>query len=254
MTSATFSLFVLVCARPGRSEPSAAEVRTQRDRAAVEYDRGVGAFDRGDYVLAAQAFLAADALVANDDALTNAIVAARRAHSQTLLEAAGQRGLEREGQDPHLGALARAALAEAAAMTNPPAETTPTSPSRTPTPELSAPAVSTPTPAPERHESARSWSPAIFYVGVGATVVLTGLTIWSGVDTLNAAHRLPGPAGANEEVVAKEHRSNALFAATLVTAGATAFVGLRLVAWNPRTEVATSFGPRSAAFTLRGVW
>jgi len=124
----------------------------------------------------------------------------------------------------------------------------------TPT-QASTPPLTTGAPGrSDAHETPRSWSPAIFYAGVGATLVLTGVMVWSGVDTLDAKARLPGTASDNKDVMARAHRTDALLAATLVTAGATAYVGLRLVAWSPRTEVKASLSPQSAAIALRGAF
>jgi hypothetical protein len=117
-----------------------------------------------------------------------------------------------------------------------------------------APLATAPPAPPDAQTTPRSWSPASFYAGAGATLVLTGVMVWSGVDTLEAKGRLPGTARDNHDVMARAHRTDALLAATLVTAGATAFVGLRLVAWSPRTEVKASVSPRSAALSLRGAF
>jgi hypothetical protein len=241
-------LLGLTCAKTSHGEPSA------RERAAAEYDRGVSAFDRGDYPTAADAFLAADLLIPNADALENAISAARRTHDKRLLEATGTRGLSRANEAPELGELARAALAEAATLPDDvPA------PVALPAPAAEAPArpqTSTPPPASRTsdHAGSRTWSPVVFYVSASATLVLTGLTVWSGVDTLAGRARLPGTQHDNERVMAHAHRTDALLAATLVTAGATAFIGLRLVAWGPRTELATSVRRDAAVFALRGVF
>jgi hypothetical protein len=257
LTGAAFLLIAVALSPSARSEPTSADRPNARERAATEYDRGVHAYDRGDYPVAAEAFLAADTLVPNDDALANAIAAARRAHDKRLLEETGTRGLLREHAAPELGELARAALVEAASIPDsfqaaastrsaptPAATATPTLPTKAPAP----PPVTT-----ERDRS-HGWSPAVFYAGAGVTLVLTSVIVWSGIDTLHAYHRLPGTQQDNDEVKAREHRTDALLAATLVAAGATAFIGLRLVAWSPRTELATSVSPRAAALTLRGVF
>lgn len=66
--------------------------------------------------------------------------------------------------------------------------------------------------------------PAVFYTGVGATVVLAGLWTWSGIDTLNAKADLPKPStqAKNDEVYGKAHRTTALMAGTLLVGGLTA--------------------------------
>jgi hypothetical protein len=256
-TSAAFLLLGLVLSRPAQSEPNSAKQPSAREQAAAEYDRGVVAYDRGDYLVAAEAFLAADALVASNDALANAIAAARHTHDKHLLEEAGTRGLARAPTAPELGEPARTALLEAKAL---PDTTDAAAPSRaaagTPVVVAPVPASAAPLSAPPTVERASShgWSPAVFYAGTGVTLVLTGLTVWSGIDTLDAKAKLPGPPGANDRVMARAHRTDALLAATFVAAGATAYIGLRLVDWNTHTEVATSLGPGAATLTLRGVF
>ena len=66
---------------------------------------------------------------------------------------------------------------------------------------------------PESEESPRTWSPVVFYTGVGVTAVLTSLTVWSGIDTLNAKAQLPGTQADNDRVMAKANRTDAFLAA-----------------------------------------
>jgi hypothetical protein len=257
-TTATLLLLALVWTRPCRSETPAASGAATREHAATAYDRGVSAYNAGDYSAAARAFLDADALVASDDALENALAAARNARDRALLEEAGTRAVKREST-PELTKLGREALAAANAMTNGGQGSVPDTSAAVPavsTPPVAAATAPATTTPPERADAhgTRTWSPAVFYAGVGATAVLTGVMVWSGVDTLVAKAKLPGPPGANDRVMARAHRTDALLAATLVTAGATAYVGLRLVAWNSRTEVKASVSPQSVALTLRGAF
>jgi hypothetical protein len=82
-------------------------------------------------------------------------------------------------------------------------------------------------------------SPAVFYVGVGASAILVALTTWSGIDTLGekstyldcfAAHS----ADCDRDVVfRKAHRTDALLAATVIVGATTGYVGLKLVNWAP---------------------
>jgi hypothetical protein len=253
------SLLPPVWASPCHAEPSAPSDAGTRERAAGAYDRAVSAYDRADYAASARAFLDADALVPNDDALANAIAAARRAQDRALLEEAGTRATRRKNA-PELAKLGDQALTEARTLpsaqpaTEQPGPAGMTTAATTPT-QASTPPLTTGAPGrSDAHETPRSWSPAIFYAGVGATLVLTGVMVWSGVDTLDAKARLPGTASDNKDVMARAHRTDALLAATLVTAGATAYVGLRLVAWSPRTEVKASLSPQSAAIALRGAF
>jgi hypothetical protein len=260
--AATLMLLASVWARPCRSEPSGSDSGVTRERAAATYDRGVSAFDRGDYAVSARAFLDADALVPNDDALTNAVAAARRARDRSLLEEAGTRAAQRKNA-PDLAELGRQALADARALpeagpASTPEPSTATAKESTPAavPTVAAPAGATAPVRTEAPETPRTWSPAIFYAGVGVTAVLTGVVVWSGVDALNAKARLPKvpTVHENQEVMARAHRTDALLAATILTAGATAYIGLRLVAWNPRTAVAASLSPRAASISLKGAF
>ena len=255
--AAALSLLGPLWACPCHAEPSGASDAGTRERAATAYDRGVSAYDRGDYAASARAFLDADALVPNDDAVANAIASARRAQDRALLEEAGTRAAQRKNA-PELANLGAHAVSEA--RTLPGAEPAPEQmrPTGTATPapmQASTAPLATTTPARSNAGStSRTWSPAIFYAGVGATLVLTGVTVWSGIDTLDARARLPGTAHDNQNVMARAHRTDALLAATLVTAGATAYVGLRLVAWSPRSEVKVSASPQGAAISLRGAF
>jgi hypothetical protein len=74
--------------------------------------------------------------------------------------------------------------------------------------------------------------PAVFIAGLGATAVLAGVTIWSGIDTQNN----PGPGRVQRECIdtscdlyqeglSKQHRTNALIAVTGVVGVATAVIG-----------------------------
>lgn len=260
-TAATLlTLTGLVWPAPCRAQTSASADTATRQRAAAAYDRGVTAYDAHDYAAAARAFLDADALVPNDDALTNAVAAAREARERALLQAAGSRAAQRE-HAPALIELGRAALAEAEALPSatdaaPAAASAPTPQTLPQTPPATASVVAQPAPTnADRRPDDRTWSPAVFYAGAGATLVLTGLTVWSGIDALNAkAERAGRSEHDNEAVMARAHRTDALLAATLVTAGASAYIGLRLVGWHARTELKATLLPRTAAVTLRGVF
>jgi hypothetical protein len=83
-------------------------------RAAELFEQGVRQFSRAEYDSAAKAFLAADELAPNTQALVNGITAARRANLHLLVAEASARALARTDVDPGGAALAREALAEAA--------------------------------------------------------------------------------------------------------------------------------------------
>jgi len=82
-------------------------------RAATAYDLGVKHFERARYAEATRAFLEADAAVPNADALTNAIVAGRKANEHLLVATAAERALSRSGTKERQASQAREALAEA---------------------------------------------------------------------------------------------------------------------------------------------
>ncbi|HVJ16820.1 MAG TPA: hypothetical protein VM686_15375 [Polyangiaceae bacterium] len=70
-------------------------------------------FERARYADAARAFLEADKLLPNPDALTNAIVAGRKANEHLLVAIAAERVLSRSDSGERKQAQAREALAEA---------------------------------------------------------------------------------------------------------------------------------------------
>jgi hypothetical protein len=83
--------------------------------------------------------------------------------------------------------------------------------------------------------------PAVFLTGAVATVVLTGVTIWSGVDTLNnpgtdaiATQCQPRDTNcaAYQLGLSHQRRTNILIGATGVVAAATAVVGLFFTNWG----------------------
>lgn len=101
-------------------------------------------------------------------------------------------------------------------------------------------------PAPSaRDASSKPLSPAVFYVGVGVTVVLSGLTAWSGIDTLSAKSDLSRtPSSTEVEAVrSKMHRSDALFAGAAVAGLATVAAGFFWVDWGGEHRLETSVFP-----------
>jgi hypothetical protein len=86
--------------------------------------------------------------------------------------------------------------------------------------------------------------PLVFYAGAGATAVLGGITIWSGIDTLNnpgedvVKAQCPAPTLNNEncpayqEGVAHQRRTNVLIAVTSVVGVTTALIGLFFTNWG----------------------
>lgn len=136
----------------------------------------------------------------------------------------------------------------------------PPAPPRPPPP---APPVSAPPPqpsvgliAPEKHdksvmETDGGISPAWFAVGAVATAALAGVTIWSGIDTLNKhdaflagndAQRGPGRDA--------QLRTNILLGATLASAAGAAITGI-FVDWGTSGQTAAVPFPRGVAVRLR---
>jgi len=78
-----------------------------------------------------------------------------------------------EGEAGGHGQLSFVAPPVAAPAAAPPIEATKSSPPLAPTSDSGVTA------------QAKGWSPVVFWVGVGATAVVSGVTIWSGVDTIS---------------------------------------------------------------------
>ena len=95
-----------------------------------------------------------------------------------------------------------------------------------------APSTAAPLPPPaatadRSHSAAASGlPPAVFFVGVGATVVLGAITIWSGMDALAAKRALPAQPEQSQDdaVLGRAHRTDALLAGTAVAGLATAAI------------------------------
>lgn len=112
--------------------------------------------------------------------------------------------------------------------------------------------------APVDHGSSESsgLSPMVFWVGLGATAVLGGVTIWSGVDTL----RNPGPdtvreicrdqdptdcASLLDQGKAHENRTNVLIAGTALVGIGTGIIGLFFTDWggSKKSDTGKAFVP-----------
>ena len=282
--------------------PALADVTAEvRSRAGQAFDAGVKHFERSEYEEAAKAFLLADELLPNSQALANAIAAARKANDDLLVARTAERAIARAPADPELGAAARDALAEAErrlsrlelrcepmpcslkidgesadpglryllagthslssdgasgaqaaervtfapgtryrvvlypASGGAPAKHASVSSGDRPAaaPSASAPSGAPKPPGPDDATPRRPLPPGVVYAGLGVSAVLLGVTIWSGLDTLSAAHALPSPSpkSQRDDVLGRETRSNFLFGATLLVGAATAVVGLGFVDW-----------------------
>lgn len=88
-------------------------------------------------------------------------------------------------------------------------------------------------PPDEAEQKSAGWSPTVFYVSAGVTAVLAGVTVWSGIDTLNN----PGKERVRQECasedcelyrdgLSRQHRTNALIGVTLAAGAATALIGV----------------------------
>lgn len=120
--------------------------------------------------------------------------------------------------------------------------------------------------APE-HDSSRaapavraSVDPLWFYLGVGATAVLGGVTIWSALDTQAAhdAYTRALPTASQGEVdrrVSEGHsletRTNVLIVATGITAVGTATLGVFFVRWKPTSTSVVAVNPWGLSFRER---
>ena len=128
-----------------------------------------------------------------------------------------------------------------------------------------APAPEIVAPPPKAPQEPRAWyrSPALFYVSLGATGVLTGVTIWSGVDTLNN----PGKeavraacAGQGTDCpeyqlgVGKQIRTNALIGASAGMGLVTVLIGAIVTDFSSRrpVDMSLSIAPDGPSASLRG--
>lgn len=131
-------------------------------------------------------------------------------------------------------------------------------------PDPTAPApTSAPAPAAQpvpAHPSSSKLSPTLFYVGVGTTLVLSGLTVWSGLNTNSAydayERDLPqlSQAEADERVKSghsKELRTNLLLAGSLVAGAGTAVLGIWFTDFSGKERTAVGFTPGSIVVSGR---
>jgi hypothetical protein len=224
-------------------------------RAADLYDEATRLYEAGQYAAAAEKYLDADTVVPTSEALSNAIASARKANAPLLVARAAQRAIARELLDPVLAERARVALKEVEPQLTP-LESPPPQASSTEPPLRGEPAPArkqddAPTTPPVVDASA-GISPWVFWAGVGATGVLTGVTVWSGLDTLDDEDALPSQYDPNysvakDEVTDSATRTDWLLAATLVTAASTAALAIWAVDWGNGNTMQVGAAP-----TLRG--
>ena len=96
--------------------------------------------------------------------------------------------------------------------------------------------------------------PVVFWVGAGATVVAGGVSIWSGVDTVNnpGADKVKAECGQGDENCklyqegrSKQTRTNVLLGITGVLGVATGVIAAVAIDWGPPTLPSTEQGRRS---------
>jgi len=101
------------------------------------------------------------------------------------------------------------------------------------------------------------WSPTVFYVGAGLTAVLGGITVWSGIDTVNnpGADRVKKECGElmqreecalYQEGLDKQRRTNILIGVTAGVGVGTALIGLLATDWSGGSK-----SPEQSAALLR---
>ena len=106
-----------------------------------------------------------------------------------------------------------------------------------------------PPPPPPLRPPSRGLHRAVFFSGLGATAVLGGLTIWSGLDAIQAKKALPAvpEQSQNDAVLGKARRSDFLLGGALLAGAGTALVCLLFTDWGhaPVSAVLVP-GPRGA--------
>lgn len=127
-------------------------------------------------------------------------------------------------------------------------------------PEVSAPAVAPSVPSAPAPDASSRLSPPWFYVGVGTTVALTGLTVWSGLDTKGAyddyQRDLSGltQAQADERVKdgqSRELRTNLLLVGALAAGAGTAVLGIWFTDFAGKPRASVALAPGSLVYSGR---
>jgi hypothetical protein len=97
---------------------------------------------------------------------------------------------------------------------------------------------------PDRDASTKKggWSPTVFYVGLGLTAVVGGITVWSGLDTVNnpGADKVKAACDAMQpdcndlyqQGRSKQTRTNVLIGASGVLGAATILIGVLATDWS----------------------
>jgi hypothetical protein len=107
--------------------------------------------------------------------------------------------------------------------------------------------------APPQKDEATKRKPlpvGFFYAGVGVTLVLAGITTWSGLDALSAKNDLPAEPTKKQvtDVRNKTTRTDIFLAATVLVGGLTTYAGIALVDFGGKKEKAQLvLGPSSVS-------
>jgi hypothetical protein len=269
----------------GLAVAPAARAQGDKTAAAAAFDAAVARFERAEFAEAARGFLEADRIAPSAVAITNAIAAARRANDHLLAARAAERAIARGDALVE----ARAALADAAAHLGRLEITCDASPCAVTVDGEPAVGASTyvlpgvhrvearsgaavaaeravcvagaayrvplhPVVAPVAPPAAvPTWPKPAFYAGLGVTAALAGVATALGVDALAAKRALPAaPTQADEDrVMARAHRTTAVFVGAATAAVGTAIFGV-LAFRGPRVTVAVAPVPGGAALAAGG--
>jgi hypothetical protein len=161
-----------------------------------------------------------------------------------VIRARAKSGVLQRTREVEAGAVIEVALVgEAVDPASPPRDPAPPPAASTPLPlKLATPPGegSLPTPPAPTQPSSRGWSPIVVSVGVAVTAVLAGVTIGSGVDTLNTRDRFDrNPIEANRAAGEDAQlRTNVLLGVTIGSAALTAVAAIWLVEWSTPTPSA----------------
>ncbi len=99
-------------------------------------------------------------------------------------------------------------------------------------------------------------SPVFFWTGVGLTAVVTGVTIWSGLDTQSAAdtyEKNPTQKGLDDGR-SLELRTDILIGVSAALAVGTAVVGIFFTDWNGSEAKSSQTAARSPQFRVAATW
>lgn len=111
-----------------------------------------------------------------------------------------------------------------------------------------------PPPAPEEEPKSKGLPPTVVWIGAGATAVAGGVTIWSGVDTVNnpGADKVKAECPKNDtncalykEGRSKQMRTNILLGVTGGLAVATGLIAALAVDWGPPSLPGVDSGKRN---------